>query len=59
MAQTRDKALCEWRLCEEMQSKVTMRLEAGSRTKSASGSGQGCAKGVATGLWAGRQALMR
>lgn len=42
-----------------MQSKVTTGLEVGSRTKSASGSGRDCAKGVATGLWAGQQALMR
>lgn len=41
-----------------MQGTVTMNLEVKIRTKPAGVSGQGCAKGVATELWAGQRAVV-
>lgn len=57
--QTGDRVRCKQRQCEERQGTVTMELEVGLRSRPAGISGQGCAKGVTTGLWIGWQALTR
>lgn len=51
--------LCKQRWCEEIQGTVTMELDVRIRTEPAGVSGQRRAKGVATGLWAGQQAVMK